>query len=268
MAGLAGSFAFPGNLTARFTTPSDETFLLDLFIEARPWLSWAEGSKDFIRNLYEQQYKTMRAGQEAIYPEHVDLVIEKAGDRVGRLVVDLGYADWRVSEPQILTEARGKGIGSDVLRGLQMAAGKMLLPISLSTPMVRIARAAGLRTVGIPRDGRGSAAFPHGVVPPGAPHGRHRWDRHCGICGISPVGVRGIARAPLSRPASPCVMAVHPRGPAVWGPLHPRGFKPCVPSCPPWSSPPFSPPPWRAAKPAAWGRRRDSERSAALWRVA
>lgn len=136
MAGLAGSFVFPGNLTARFTAPSDETFLLELFIEARPWLSWAEGSKDFIRNLYEQQYKTMRAGQEAIYPEHVDLVIEKAGDRVGRLVVDLGYADWRVSELQVLTKARGKGIGSDALRGLQMAASSMLLPITLSTPMV------------------------------------------------------------------------------------------------------------------------------------
>ncbi|CAO3441363.1 GNAT family N-acetyltransferase [Azospirillum endophyticum] len=136
MAGFTGSFTFPGNLKVRFTTPSDETFLLDLFIEARPWLSWAEGSPDFLRTLYEQQYRTMRAGLESLYPEHVDLVIEKSGDRVGRLVVDLGYADWRVSELQILTHARGKGIGSDVLRGLQMSAGTLMLPLTLSTPMV------------------------------------------------------------------------------------------------------------------------------------
>lgn len=136
MAGLAGAFVFPGNLGVRFTAPSDENFLLELFIEARPWLAWAEGETDFIRALYEQQYKTMRAGQETIYPEHIDLVVEQAGARVGRLVIDLGYSDWRVSELQILTKARGKGVGSNVLRGLQMAAGKMLLPITLSTPMI------------------------------------------------------------------------------------------------------------------------------------
>lgn len=136
MAGFAGSFALPGNLSLRFVTPSDETFLLELFIEARPWLSWAQGDRDFLRSLYEQQYKTMRAGQEAIYPEHVDLVIGKSGDRVGRLVIDLGHADWRVSELQILTRAQGKGIGSDVLRGIQAAAASMLVPITLSTPIV------------------------------------------------------------------------------------------------------------------------------------
>ncbi|WP_199231449.1 GNAT family N-acetyltransferase [Azospirillum sp. TSO35-2] len=135
MTGFAGSFTFPGNLTVRFTTPSDEPFLLTLFIEARPWLAWADGNADFLRTLYEQQYRTMRAGQEAIYPEHIDLLIEKAGDRVGRLVVDLGTADWRVSELQVLTKARGTGIGSDILRGLQMAAGSTMMPITLSTPL-------------------------------------------------------------------------------------------------------------------------------------
>lgn len=78
----------------------------------------------------------MRIGQEAIYPEHMDLVVEQAGDRVERLVVDLGYSDWWVSELQILTKARGKGVGSNVLGGLQRAAAKMLLPITLSTPMM------------------------------------------------------------------------------------------------------------------------------------
>jgi GNAT superfamily N-acetyltransferase len=136
MAGFAGSFALPGNLSLRFVAPSDEAFLFDLFIEARPWLAWAEGHRDFLRTLYEQQYKAMRAGQEALYPEHVDLVIEKSADRVGRLVLDLGQTGWRVSELQILTRARGKGIGSDVLRGIQAAAATMLAPITLSTPIV------------------------------------------------------------------------------------------------------------------------------------
>ena len=179
MAGFAGSFALPGNLGLRFVAPSDENFLLELFIEARPWLSWAEGDRDFLRTLYEQQYKTMRAGQEAIYPEHVDLVIEKAGDRVGRLVIDLGYSDWRVSELQILTRARGKGIGSDVLRGIQMAAGKMLLPITLSTPMVgshgrQVYERLGFRVMAVDPPHFHMAWFPPGHpmnAPAGAPAG-------------------------------------------------------------------------------------------------
>jgi ribosomal protein S18 acetylase RimI-like enzyme len=154
MAGFAGSFTFPGNLTVRFAVPGDSAFLFDLFIEARPWLSWAEGKPDFIRALYEQQYRTMRTGQENVYPEHVDLVIETLGDRVGRLIVDLGYSDWRISELQVRAAARGKGIGSDVLRGLQMAAERLLLPITLSTPMIgsngrRVYEKAGFRVVGI-----------------------------------------------------------------------------------------------------------------------
>lgn len=135
MAGITGSFTLLGGLSLRSTTPVDEDFLLQLFIDVRPWLAWAEGDRDFIRALYEQQYRVMRTGQEAIYPEHLDFIIEKTGQRVGRLVIDLGYADWRVSELQIIAKAQGKGIGSDLLRSLQKAAGSSMMPLTLSTPM-------------------------------------------------------------------------------------------------------------------------------------
>lgn len=135
MSAVAGSFQLPGGLGLRFAAPTDQDFLLDLFIEARPWLGWAEGNKDFIRNLYENQYNVMRTGQENLYPEHLDMIIQRTGQDVGRLVIDLGYGDWRVSEIQIKAAARGKGVASDLLRGLQIAASKSMLPITLSTPM-------------------------------------------------------------------------------------------------------------------------------------
>lgn len=135
MAGLAGSFSLFGGLSMRLTTPTDEAFLFQLFIDVRPWLAWAEGDTDFIRTLYESQYKVMRTGQETVYPEHLDFIIEKTDQRVGRLVIDLGYADWRVSELQIISQAQGQGIGSDLLRSLQQAAGNSRMPITLSTPM-------------------------------------------------------------------------------------------------------------------------------------
>lgn len=135
MAELNGSFALPGNLALRFVRPEDEVFLLQLFIEARPWLSWIDGNSDFLQSLYEQQFDALRSGLGGAYPEHMDMIIEDCGSRVGRLVVSLGYTSWRLSELQILTAVRGKGIGSSVLRAIQAAAQKVSLPIYLSTPM-------------------------------------------------------------------------------------------------------------------------------------
>lgn len=136
MDSLTGSIALRGGLSLRAAVAGDRSFLLDLFREARPWLAWTDGDRDFVENLYEQQYQAMRAGQEALYPEHLDFVIERTGQRVGRLVVDLGHAAWRISELHVLAAARGRGIGSDVVRSLQSAAGSMHLPITLSTPML------------------------------------------------------------------------------------------------------------------------------------
>lgn len=136
MGRLNGSLRFPGGVELRFATPADEAFLIDLFISSRPWLSWVDGEKDFIRALYEQQYTVMRSGQESVYPEHLDFVIETTGVAVGRLIVDLGYGDWRIAELHVAVAARGRGIGSSVIRGLQAAAGKCQLPLTLSTPIM------------------------------------------------------------------------------------------------------------------------------------
>lgn len=135
MAGLNGSFPLPSNLALRFSRPDDEDFLLQMLIEARPWLSWIDGKPDFLRMLHEQQLDTLRKNLGIAYPEHMDMIIEDAGIRVGRLIISLSHSHWRLSELQIMTAARGKGIGSGVVQGLQVAAQKLALPITLSTPM-------------------------------------------------------------------------------------------------------------------------------------
>ncbi|WP_343315728.1 GNAT family N-acetyltransferase [Brucella sp. BE17] len=135
MNGFAGSFVFGENLTLRLVGTSDQDFIFQLFLETRPWLSWAEGNKDFIRALYEQQFKALRTGLESVYPDHFDFIIERLGSPVGRAIIDLGFTDWRISELQILKLARGKGIGSSVIEGLQVAATKANIALTLSTPM-------------------------------------------------------------------------------------------------------------------------------------
>lgn len=134
MTGIAGSLRLYGGLSMRFATPADQDFLLDLFIEARPWLGLADGGRDFIRFLYEDQMRITRLGAEARYPQHLDFVVEKTGQSVGRLIVDLGYTDWRIAELQIRAAARGKGIGSDLIRSLQTSAESGRMPLTLSTP--------------------------------------------------------------------------------------------------------------------------------------
>ena len=65
-----------------------------------------------------------------------DFVVEKTGQPVGRIVMDLGRYDWRVSEVEIHRLARGKGIGTDLLRSFQGTAAQMRIPITLSVAEV------------------------------------------------------------------------------------------------------------------------------------
>ncbi|MBB4008169.1 GNAT family N-acetyltransferase [Allorhizobium taibaishanense] len=135
MNGFNGSFMLGDGLNLRLVRKSDQGLIFQLFMESRPWLSWADASSDFIRDLYEQQFKALRAGVESVYPDHLDFIIESSGSAAGRIIVDLGYADWRISELQVLKRARGLGIGSNVIKGLQAAATRGNLPLTLSTPM-------------------------------------------------------------------------------------------------------------------------------------
>ncbi|GJE04418.1 GNAT family N-acetyltransferase [Methylobacterium isbiliense] len=173
MASLAGSIPLAAGLGLRLAAPADEPFLLQLFRESRPWLAWAEGGRDFVHALYEQQYRTLRAGLEAHYPEHLDFVIERTGQAAGRLIVDLGYADWRLSELQVLAAARGRGIGSDVVRSLQAAAGSRRLPITLATPMLGatgkgVYERLGFRVTAVRPPHYEMAWHPPGLPGPGA----------------------------------------------------------------------------------------------------
>lgn len=131
---FTGSFQLPGNLGLRLARPDDRDFLLDLFIEARPWLGMVDREADFIRFLYEDQKRITDLGAGTAYPEHLDFVIDSAGTPCGRMRIDLGYADWRISDLQVRLAARGKGVGEGVIRAVQEIAKKTMVPITLATP--------------------------------------------------------------------------------------------------------------------------------------
>jgi GNAT superfamily N-acetyltransferase len=129
-----GKLAFAGGTSLRLVRPSDDNFLLDMFMFARPHLTYAHHDREFVRFLYEDQRRIDRLGAEARYPEHLEFVIERTGQDVGYLRLNFGYADWRIAEIAVHPLARGKGIGGVVLKGLQEVAGQAGMTLSLSTP--------------------------------------------------------------------------------------------------------------------------------------
>jgi GNAT superfamily N-acetyltransferase len=125
-----------GGLSLRPSVPADENLLLELFMAARPWFNWTDLEPDAIRFLYEEQWRINRIGVGTVYPEHLDFVVEKTGQAVAHLLIDLGYHDWRITQFAVHPKARNKGIGSDVVRSLQAAAATPLLPLTVSTAAV------------------------------------------------------------------------------------------------------------------------------------
>jgi len=120
-----------GSLALRQTRPDDTDFLLKMFMAARPWLTETSHDADFVRTLFEDQYRITRHGLETLYPEHLDFVVEKTGQSVGHLTINLGRDDWRLGIVEIHPRARRKGIGRDLVKSLQTAAGSKLISLSV-----------------------------------------------------------------------------------------------------------------------------------------
>jgi GNAT superfamily N-acetyltransferase len=131
-----GKLNFAGGTALRAVRPSDDDFLLGIFMAARPHLAHSHHDPDFVRFLYEDQRRINRIGAEGRYPEHLEFVIERTGQDIGYLRLNFGYSDWRIAELALHPLARGKGIGGVILKGLQTVAGQARMTLSLSTPSV------------------------------------------------------------------------------------------------------------------------------------
>jgi GNAT superfamily N-acetyltransferase len=127
--------------TLRPATPADREFFVRLYRSTRDeelrLTDWDEARKDeFVR----QQF----AAQDAYYREHypgasLD-VIEDEGDRVGRLYVHRRPAEIRLMDITLAPEARGRGIGSQLLRRLMDEAECEKKPLTIHVEVFNPAR--------------------------------------------------------------------------------------------------------------------------------
>lgn len=110
-------------LSMRPVDPSDEEFLFELYRSTRveeisAW-GWSPDQQEaFLRMQFTAQKRSY--GMAYGSAEH-DLIVAE-GDRIGRMMVSRNDAEINLVDIALLPEARGKGVGSDLIRKLQREA--------------------------------------------------------------------------------------------------------------------------------------------------
>ena len=91
-------------------------------IEELEQTGWPAETRDaFLR----QQHEAQHAHYAAVYPEAERLVIERGGERIGRLYLIEWPSNVRIVDISLLPSARGQGIGEAILRDIGAdAAGR------------------------------------------------------------------------------------------------------------------------------------------------
>jgi ribosomal protein S18 acetylase RimI-like enzyme len=118
-------------LAARDAAEADQDFLARLYASTRTDLHGDGADPAFVASLIGMQQRLQARAYAAAYPAARYLVLSEHGQPVGRIVVDTGAAEVRLVDIALLPEARGRGLGTRVLRGLQGFAAAHELPLSL-----------------------------------------------------------------------------------------------------------------------------------------
>ncbi|HZW26301.1 MAG TPA: GNAT family N-acetyltransferase [Gallionella sp.] len=122
----------PDNMSIRPARDEDGGFIESLYRSSRDDLRLIQGEDDFIEELILMQHKAQTRGYGESYPNAFYFIIEKLGDKIGRIIVDFGHNEIRLVDVTFIREARGKGFGSGVIKALQYAAGQAKAPLTLT----------------------------------------------------------------------------------------------------------------------------------------
>lgn len=122
----------PDGLSLRLVRDSDRVFLESLHSSTRDDLRLIDGENDFIEEIIDMQLRAQTSGYGDMYPNAMHFIIENQGEKIGRVVLDFGHNEIHVIDLAFIREARCKGFGTKTLKSVQMVAGKVMAPVSLS----------------------------------------------------------------------------------------------------------------------------------------
>jgi ribosomal protein S18 acetylase RimI-like enzyme len=107
----------------RLAAPTDEPFVRHLYKSSRTAeFAAATLPPSALDTLLDQQFGAQGRGYAAQFPEAVTLIIVHDARPIGRLILHADHARWRIVDIVLLPEARGRGVGTDVLEALVRAA--------------------------------------------------------------------------------------------------------------------------------------------------
>lgn len=138
----------PAGLTLREIVAADLGFLSDLYADGRAAemapVPWPEHAK---RDFLQQQFDLQHAYYEKNYPGADRLVIEYAGERIGRIYVYRSANDIRIMDIALLPGFRGQGIGSALLAELieesERTGASISLHVEAENPATRLYQRLG-----------------------------------------------------------------------------------------------------------------------------
>jgi ribosomal protein S18 acetylase RimI-like enzyme len=140
------------SVTFRNEIPEDDQFLAELYASTReeelrpvPWTD--EQKRMFLRSQYDAQCAHYRQH----YYDADFLVMERDGERVGRLYLHWLNDDLRIVDIALMPSSRGHGIGREILEALmEDAAAKgcsVSIHVEINNPALRLYQRLGFRHV-------------------------------------------------------------------------------------------------------------------------
>lgn len=132
---------------------ADTAFRFRVYASTREWefrlTVWSEPEKDaFLRRQFEMQDRHYQMA----FPGAVRRIITQGGADIGRLYVQRQDDCLRIIEFSLLPQARGRGIGTDILRSLMNEAHGGKVPVRLSveraSPALRLYQRHGFAVTG------------------------------------------------------------------------------------------------------------------------
>jgi ribosomal protein S18 acetylase RimI-like enzyme len=143
----------PPPLLLRPAADADAGFARTLYAATRDDLRLLPLPPAQLDQLIAMQQRVHEEGRRAAYPNAEVLVLEHAGEPVGRVVLDTTGSDWRLVELTLLPSMRGRGLGALLLAALQRRAAACGARIGLAvlrsnTPALRLYARAGFTIEG------------------------------------------------------------------------------------------------------------------------
>jgi len=126
------ALSLAAGLHIRPSDTGDQLFFKQLYKSTRSDLDLIEADQDFIEELKNNQYEAQTASYAENFPNAMSLVIEYHRQKVGRAILDFGHNEILLIDISFTPNARGKGLGSDVLRSFIHIAEQTHIPLTLS----------------------------------------------------------------------------------------------------------------------------------------